>query len=714
MQPISMTLSDFGSFSHTEIDFSALSLTAIVGENGAGKSTVLTAMRVALFGRAAGSLDGFIRQGARSFMVEFVFDAAAEVYRVVREYNGSTHRAALHRKAGDGWAVVCEAKATDVDAAIVAILGCGYTEFVMAHHLPQGELGHFAEVDPAERKAWLMGNLPLSAYSDLEAKAKNGRDGTNAEVLRLQARLDGISATAGDLDALSAEVTGCEGTLTQLRAALAKTTSEVEEAEARNIRCSDLRNAVDRERRVLDERTRTHDAAVARARAAREEYEGLAQSGMAHVEAPKVDFAAVRAEREQLVAARDRIMVAAEELAACDQEFLAADAKNVTARREAALAQEALDAIVNAPATPCPTCGQQMGKEARETAIAALTASRDAKGVVLNECVALCERAATRQDAATEALSIMEAAGGTREKLAAEIRRCDDTLATEAAYERATAERTATFARLDDAKKRMEAAENDAVNAQVVLGAQAVVLAAAEADADDCEYVDVRVAKDSMVAINAEIGVTLSRLAHLESEVEHAREELEHAKEWGEQLDVLRRRLDLLNLLLKAYGKAGIPARIIEHAVAEIEAHANDFLDTFTDGLSVRFVTQKENKTGGTMRETLDITVTDSSGERAIERFSGGERTRVNFALAVGLARFLASRTSGVVGSFAIDEPEYLDTNGIREIVNCMHKLSASVPSVFLISHYDGVADSLPQRILVKKGANGSSVEVQA
>jgi exonuclease SbcC len=174
----------------------------------------------------------------------------------------------------------------------------------------------------------------------------------------------------------------------------------------------------------------------------------------------------------------------------------------------------------------------------------------------------------------------------------------------------------------------------------------------------------------------------------------------------------MRADADTFGLLAKAYGKHGIQARIVEQAIASIEAAANDFLSRFTSGMTVSFVTQRENKTGGT-RETLDIMVSDELGTRPIERFSGGERTRVNFALSAGLAAFAQSITSAAAESFIVDEPEYLDRSGMDELAKCLHVMGEQVECVMLVSHMDGIADLLPQRIVVSKDGRGSKVEVR-
>src|SRR5262249_7799850 len=109
--------------------------------------------------------------------------------------------------------------------------------------------------------------------------------------------------------------------------------------------------------------------------------------------------------------------------------------------------------------------------------------------------------------------------------------------------------------------------------------------------------------------------------------------------------DVLLQDQAIYEQLREAFGKNGIPAMIIEAAIPELEQATNRLLTRMTDGrMNVRFDTQRANKTGDGVRETLDIVISDELGTRDYSLFSGGEGFRVNFALRIALSQFLARR----------------------------------------------------------------------
>ena len=111
--------------------------------------------------------------------------------------------------------------------------------------------------------------------------------------------------------------------------------------------------------------------------------------------------------------------------------------------------------------------------------------------------------------------------------------------------------------------------------------------------------------------------------------------------------------------LERAFGKDGVPALLIEQALPQIEQKANDLLDRLSDGhMSIRFVTQAEyrDKKRDDLKETLDIQISDSTGTRDYEMYSGGEAFRVNFAIRLALSEILAQRKGARLQTLVIDE----------------------------------------------------------
>jgi exonuclease SbcC len=183
-----------------------------------------------------------------------------------------------------------------------------------------------------------------------------------------------------------------------------------------------------------------------------------------------------------------------------------------------------------------------------------------------------------------------------------------------------------------------------------------------------------------------------------------------------EERKALSLQIGQLKSLEQAFGKDGVPALLIEQALPEIEAQANEILDRLTAGnMSVRFATQKDykDKNRDDKKETLDILISDSVGMREYELFSGGEAFRVNFAIRLALSRVLAQRAGARLQTLVIDEGfGSQDGEGRQRLVEAINKVRVDFAKVLVITHLEELKEAFPARIEVEKTLDGSQVKV--
>jgi exonuclease SbcC len=185
-------------------------------------------------------------------------------------------------------------------------------------------------------------------------------------------------------------------------------------------------------------------------------------------------------------------------------------------------------------------------------------------------------------------------------------------------------------------------------------------------------------------------------------------------KKLGEEINTSRREVMIYQELSKAFGKNGLQALIIEHAVPEIEIEANRILNRLTEGsmaLSLEMV--KPTQRGGE-KETLEIYIGDSSGTRSYETFSGGEAFRIDFALRVGISKFIANRSGAQLNTLVIDEGfGTQDKDGLNHFVQVINSIKDDFDKIIAITHVDELKEKFPVRIEVtKEPGAGSSFEV--
>jgi exonuclease SbcC len=168
--------------------------------------------------------------------------------------------------------------------------------------------------------------------------------------------------------------------------------------------------------------------------------------------------------------------------------------------------------------------------------------------------------------------------------------------------------------------------------------------------------------------------------------------------------------------LERAFGKDGVPALLIEGALPQIEAKANQVLDRLSMGnMSVRFVTQAayKDKHREDLKETLDIQISDGAGVRDYEMFSGGEAFRVNFAIRLALSEVLASRAGARLQTLVIDEGfGSQDAQGRQRLIEAINLVRQDFAKILVITHIDELKEAFPVRVEVEKTPRGSILQL--
>ncbi len=239
----------------------------------------------------------------------------------------------------------------------------------------------------------------------------------------------------------------------------------------------------------------------------------------------------------------------------------------------------------------------------------------------------------------------------------------------------------------------------------------AAELAAAQAGAPDLQAAEreVLAAREDENRLRMEVGAAQQRVAVL-ADLKGRREALQIERE------ALARQVGQYKQLERAFGKDGVPALLIEQALPQIEAKANELLDRLSDGnMSVRFITQAsyKDKRREDLRETLDIQISDSAGIRDYEMFSGGEAFRVNFAIRLALSEVLAQRAGARLQTLVIDEGfGSQDAQGRQRLIEAINLVRPDFAKILVITHIDELKEAFPTRIEVQKSERGSTLRV--
>ncbi|SFF22577.1 exonuclease SbcC [Paenibacillus algorifonticola] len=239
----------------------------------------------------------------------------------------------------------------------------------------------------------------------------------------------------------------------------------------------------------------------------------------------------------------------------------------------------------------------------------------------------------------------------------------------------------------------------------------ALVLDTLDHDRIDAELTVLRVAiqrvKQQQSSLTEHIGGIKAVLASLEADQQ------ERDRIYAE-LEPLSVRWTRYQTLIKAYGRDGIPALIIENAVPQLERIANEILGQMSKGKHyVRFETQRELKSRAGLSETLDIMVGDWSAERPYETFSGGEQLRIDYAIRFALAELLAQRAGSKVEWLTIDEGlGSQDAEHRALVLDSIKAVAGRFKRVLVITHIEDAQAAFDQVIRFDNSDGGVAVQI--
>jgi exonuclease SbcC len=229
MRPIHLIIDGLACFrDRQEIDFTALDLFAISGATGAGKSTILDAIVLALYGNVprvdTGDRAQMIAASRDRASVVLEFTAGPERYRITRTLKRKgANSVSLEQIEASSRVVSLGDQVRVVDVKIEEILGLDVDAFKQAVVLPQGEFAAFLQAVPGERRKMLRSLLRLEVYERMRAQANQTAGEKKIAIANAQDLLEreyaGVSAEAlASLETRAAESRGQLDALRQQRA----------------------------------------------------------------------------------------------------------------------------------------------------------------------------------------------------------------------------------------------------------------------------------------------------------------------------------------------------------------------------------------------------------------------------------------------------------------------------------------------------------------
>ena len=247
------------------LDFSAIHLACLTGDNGHGKSALLDAMTWALWGKARAKRDDeLITLGEHEMEVEFEFSLKDNHYRVIRKRDSRQRGRSileLQVRHKEEFRSLTEPTIRETQKMINDILRMDYETFINSSFLLQGRADEFTVKPPALRKQVLADILGLGVYDSYEQRAKELARARDTERREIAARIQEMDRELENRPLYEQEAEGAQSAVEQAGQALASEQKRLEasrgQAQALKFREKQLRGL---EARVATQEKELSDA----------------------------------------------------------------------------------------------------------------------------------------------------------------------------------------------------------------------------------------------------------------------------------------------------------------------------------------------------------------------------------------------------------------------------------------------------------------------
>lgn len=201
----------------------------------------------------------------------------------------------------------------------------------------------------------------------------------------------------------------------------------------------------------------------------------------------------------------------------------------------------------------------------------------------------------------------------------------------------------------------------------------------------ECSYVldDLEEVENNLHEINYEIGALKSDIKNTSTRIKDVKETKAIMTKEQTSLESLKKDIEALNLLKKAFSRYGIPLDLIHNLCDVIGEESTNILNFFMDGVIELSQTDEKGKPG------IEFILSDSSGTRKYIQLSRGQRVIVGMSVRIAVAFLLKRELNIPIDFIVLDEVAgNLDDTKRSDLISLICKfLQKHYSQLFTASH---------------------------
>lgn len=671
---------NYASYKHEEIDFNELGTNPylLCGNNGSGKSTIIEMITTALFNRCRGvdskgaGMDELIHNNEDSFKIELHFLMNNINYIIIREKSRKSQKLKLYVEGNEK-----KGKLTEIQQMINDIIKLDYDTFMDTVIIAQGQSASFMNKAPNDRKKVIAQILNLDKYNVLENYTKELKKDLKVTLGIQEGQLNQLSQLIENKNNYMERIEEYKEVIEKTNKEITKLELDIEIVTAEKIKYNELKKQQDQ----LLSKKRTLENNIK-----------IAKDNIQNNESLLLRL-------KDVVENKDNVLSELEELTGQLPEFQNKDKQLNGEKVEIQTTNSILQKNVNElkkkaiklrdyGEAECEFCGQAITQKYKDEHLKSMMieAKKYKKEIEQNE-----EKISIINN---DILSNQKQLRSTNSRISELTNKKMEIVQNETRIESLISKIEDTNIRLVELQQQLsEIPEFDIIENKTF---------------NDFEL------KAKLNSLRNQVMDCSNKKSVIENELIKINENEDKFCQLKEEFNTNKQMMNNYEELQKAWSKNGIQALIIDNALPQIENEINKYLSILSNGeINIKFETQKTAKNGN-VSETLDIIVSDSNGSRPYERYSGGQRTRIDFATHIGLSKFLTKQSGVNIDFFVIDEGlGTLDSDGRDSVLETLQTLTGIFKQIFIISHIDDVKEAFTTKILVTNNKDqGSKVKL--